>query len=226
MKALILLTFLFPYYLAAEVSCTQAIDDAKLLCESAQNSCADLKECLIRRDTCVDGVPKNQSDCDALNNCMQSYADQFPGSSRCTYEWYVSDSGSKNCFPKKHFLLSQEACPGRVRGVLNIMAYGLNTSVDSDYNCAAVLGQRNKKVSSCEERLRIVTQKCGSLPERYAYLNQYACAEAQRFSNYSPGYWSIDANQAGRVYNSSRRAFEEPVNTEGSSRQGSNSSSR
>ncbi len=192
MKWLSLLVVLSAFSVQAQVdSCSEAIDDAKTMCDGARRMCANVRECLVRRDTCVDGIPKTESACIELNNCMQEYKSEFDGLSRCDYSWYRSASGSTSCFPKKHFLFIEDGCPGRVHGLLNAAAWGLDATVDSDYDCAAVVKQRSQKVKSCDQQLDRVAAKCGSLPANLAHLKQYQCSEAQNFASFTPGQWSI-----------------------------------
>lgn len=212
---------------AQTTACEKALDDMKLMCEGAINACEDIQDCLIRRDTCVDSVPKTENECQSLNTCMQDNKSDFLSDhTRCDYVWAIPSSGEGFCRVRKHFLFSEEACPGRTHGLLNAFAYGLNATVDSKYNCEAVVLKRQDKVKSCENYIGEVRSKCGTVPTNKQYLLQYSCEYASKFNTYRSREFALE-NSSDRVNNSSRRSGQGPSGSQGSSgSSGANSSSR
>lgn len=218
MKFIAFALFILAPMTYAQTDCTKALDDVKLMCGSAQDACDDVKECLVRRDTCVDSIPKNERDCNALDSCMQGYKSQFAEGSRCDYTWAIPSSGDGFCRVKKHFLFSEEACPGRTHGLLNAFAYGLSSTVDKDFNCASVVRKRAEKVESCDDKLNAAKNICGSIPQTYQNFKATSCTEAARFSTYRNREFALESSQSSRVNDISRR------NSSGSGASGSSSS--
>ncbi len=207
MKHLSLLLVLIPFVSFAQVDpCTKALDDVRLMCEGAQNACDDLKDCLVRRDTCVQGKPQNEHQCKELDQCMQAYKSDFGDVSRCDYVWAVPSSGDGFCRVKKHFLFSEEGCPGRTHGLLNALAYGLNGTVDNQYNCESVVDKRNDKVESCERTVREARQACSQgIPENLSYALNTSCTESANFASYRNREFALDSSRSTRVNDRSRR---------------------
>lgn len=209
MKALRLPLLLFIssslYAQAQTTDCEKALDDMKLMCEAAINACQDIQDCLIRRDTCVDSIPKSPTECQTLNTCMQDNKTDFISDhTRCDYTWATPSSGEGFCHVRKHFLFSEEACPGRTHGLLNAFAYGLNASVDSKFNCESVVIKRQDKVNSCEDNIRRARMKCGSIPVNKRHLLQIGCQYATKFETYRNREFALE-NASDRVNDSSRR---------------------
>lgn len=206
MKYLFALFLALPLTISAQTTCSKALDDVRLMCEGAQNACDDLKDCLVRRDTCVEGIPSTQTKCEQLDICMQSNKSDFGDQSRCDYTWATPSSGEGFCHVKKHFLFSEEGCPGRTQGLLNAFAYGLNATVDNKYNCAAVVDKRNDKVKSCERVISEAKSICGQdLPENLNYARNVNCEEAKNFARYRNREFALDASSSSRVNDRSRR---------------------
>lgn len=213
------------YAQAQTTDCEKALDDMQLMCEAAIDACQDIQDCLIRRDTCVDSVPKSEVECQTLNTCMQDNKGDFISDyTRCDYTWAIPSSGEGFCRVRKHFLFSEEACPGRTHGLLNAFAYGLNSSVDGKYNCESVVLKRKEKVDSCEDNIRQVRMKCGSVPANKRHLLQVGCEYATKFNTYRNREFALE-NASNRVNDTSRRNGSIPGPVGGSSGGSSGNSS-
>ncbi|MCO4792835.1 MAG: hypothetical protein KC493_03925 [Bacteriovoracaceae bacterium] len=208
MKILITLLFLSLSTAFASQECSDNLDDIKLFCKSAKRACADVKECLVRRDSCVYGKPANESKCNSLHTCMQDNKGKIDGDSKCEYKWVTTSSGSSFCSVTGHFLFSEEACPGRIQGLLNAVAYGLSSAVDQ-FDCKAVNKKRNEKVESCEKAIAKAKTSCSNLPEYVEGLSKVDCEYSKNFSSYTGRKFSVTSSNSTRVNNSSRNYREE-----------------
>ncbi|MBH48943.1 MAG: hypothetical protein CME71_12315 [Halobacteriovorax sp.] len=205
MKALFLtILTAFTLNLHAQTECEDNMDSARILCQASVDSCDEVKECLVRRDTCVESEPKTEQACRSLNTCMQDNSHSFNDYSRCDYTWAVPSSGEGFCRVKKHFLFSEEACPGRIHGLLNLMAYGLSSTVDSKYTCASVVKKRDQKAETCVELLAKVRRNCGEIPQNLKSFQNDSCEYSQKFTTYRNREFALDSSNSLRVNDGGR----------------------
>ena len=211
MKFIIIFSMMFPLSIFANTDCSKAIDNAKLFCQSSIDQCGDLHECLVRRDTCVDKEPKNETECNNLHSCNQDFKNKFEdkfskNNSKCEYRWHLPSSGEGLCLVKGHFLFSEEACPGRIDGLLNAAAYGLGSAVDSGFDCKAVKKKYQEKTESCNKSMKEVAILCPDVP---SYLNSFKtlkCEYSTKFASYSGRGFSLDGSSSARVNQNGRNA--------------------
>ena len=210
MKIIFTILLFISFNSYANTECTEAIDNAKLFCESSNNQCGDLHECLVRKDTCVEKEPSNEIECNSLQNCSQRFKVKFDqkfktNGTKCEYKWHISTSGQSLCMVKGHFLFSEEACPGRISGLMNAIAYGLNTAVDK-FDCKAVNKKYKDMNDSCKKSLKKVASICPDTPE---YLNKYKnskCSYSSKFSNFQRGQFSLDQARGNNINQGPRNA--------------------
>mgnify|MGYP003646106498 CR=1 FL=1 len=214
MKALLFMTLtFFAANSYAQTECEKKLDDARVLCQASVDACDEVKECLVRRDTCVDGIPKTEQACNALDRCMQDNKHALSEHTRCDYTWAVPSSGDAFCRVKKHFLFSEEACPGRIHGFLNAFAYGLDSTVDSSFNCESVVKKRDDKVKTCNELISEASRLCGQVPDHIKSMRNSSCEYAQRFTSYRSREFALDSVNSLRVNDTPRRSGGNPSGT-------------
>ncbi|MBT7611567.1 MAG: hypothetical protein HN576_17555 [Bacteriovoracaceae bacterium] len=210
MKYIVLFIFLFSTLSFAGTECSKAIDHAKLSCESSVNQCNDVHECLVRKDTCVDKEPKNEIECNTLHECGQEFKVKFynkfkTNGTKCEYRWHQPSSGNGLCLVKGHFLFSEEACPGRISGLLGAFAYGLNSAIDK-FDCRGVNKKYKQKTESCIKSMKKVATVCPNTPD---YLNKYKilkCTYSSKFTSFQSGQFSLDQATGNRVNQGPRNA--------------------
>jgi len=203
MKIFISLVFLFSTAVNAEIECDKVMDDAKLFCKSSVDQCGDLHECLVRRDTCVENEPKNETECNNLDDCSNRFKAKFDSkftsnNTKCDYKWYVSSSGSKMCMVEGHFLFSEEACPGRVNGLLNAVAYGLNSAVDK-FDCKGVRKKYQEKTESCVKAMKKVATICPNIPQSLVKYKTLKCNYSSKFASFNNKQFSLANGNDVRV---------------------------
>ncbi len=194
---------------AEEVDCRQVKDRMVLFCEAVVDQCDFLQNCLVRRDTCVDGAPKNEQDCSRLNTCMKAVTARLPDREKCDYKWTGLDQDNF-CRVDSHFLFFEESCPGNIDGIFTAMAYGLNAVVDSKFTCKAVHAKYGKKVDICSEYRQKFAKSCmveNSEEDRTLYdrMVPKKCEEYDKFANYPKGYHYLPVE--GIEQNSSNRGL-------------------
>lgn len=210
MKLLLSVLFLFSVQIYANTECAKAIDDAKLFCESSKNQCQDLHECLVRKDTCVDKEPSNEIECNTLQDCSQQFKGKFDqkfknNGTKCEYNWHISSSGEGLCMVKGHFLFSEEACPGRISGLLNAVAYGVNSAVDK-FDCKGVNKKYQEKTESCVKSMRKVASLCPDTPDYLSQFKNIKCNFSSKFASFQRGQFSLDLASGTRVNQNPRNA--------------------
>lgn len=211
-KLLIVLSFLnFNSY---SNTCQEMYEDVKVFCQQLSSNCDDVKHCLQRRDTCVDSIPTDKEKCEQVNTCTQGIASQFPDSHRCEYYWHESKPNKGSCFVKKHFLYFEQSCPGRITGILKSIAYGINSAVDSKFNCAGTNKEYLKKNKSCQNAIKEYLSSCpkmGDTHELVKNFKDYKCSHSLEFKATSDGSYALDqATDKRQIQNS--RSFGKEIN--------------
>ena len=190
-----LLFLLFSSNLFAEqIDCARQKRDMELFCGSLVRHCNYIQSCLIRRDTCVDGVPMEEESCERLSACSKKLEPELPKAERCKYEW--STSGSKPmCLVDKSIRFIEEACPGNIEGLLNAIAYGLAGTVDNDFDCSAAKRRYERKVEYCEKAREVFDNSCSkTVEDELAYLaaEPKKCIEAVDLDKFVPGQFFLE----------------------------------
>ncbi|MCF8059056.1 MAG: hypothetical protein K9K67_07155 [Bacteriovoracaceae bacterium] len=197
MKVLFLSFVMFVSYnsYAQNADCRQIKDRMVLFCESVKDQCDFIQNCLVRRDTCVEGKPKSAEDCNRLNKCVKSVSSRLPEREKCDYRWSTT-STSSFCGVDADWLFFEEACPGNVDGIMTAMAYGLEATVDSDFSCRSVNVKYTKKKESClDYRKKFATHCMGTNSEEdrslYDSTAPGTCEEHEKFETYPKGYFYL-----------------------------------
>lgn len=209
-------------------NCQSAADDVRLFCEDAKISCDDIKDCLIRRDTCVNGVPQNEAECLQLGQCMKDNVSGFSEHTLCEYLWATPDTGESFCRVKKHFFLDEQSCPGRITGIGSAILRGISTAVDKDFNCKAVVAFYKKKEEICNERIQKASSACGGeakIPSAARRFKGFTCEYERNFNTYQAGQFALTNNPSDRIIDSSRSIYAQPP-ASNSGQNPSNSSAR
>lgn len=203
MRILLSFFLFFSTQVFANIECTEAIDDAKLFCKSSVDQCADLHECLVRKDTCVDKEPKNEIECNNLDDCSDQFRAKFDArfnknNTKCEYKWHVPSSGNAMCMVEGHFLFSEEACPGRTSGLLNAVAYGLSSAVDK-FDCKGVRKKYQEKTESCVKAMKKVAAICPDIPQSLVKYKNVKCRYSEKFASFNSRQFSLDNGNSSRV---------------------------
>lgn len=229
MKHFLAFLLLFTANVYGQISnCQSAVDDVRLFCEDAKMSCDDVKDCLIRRDTCVNGIPKDETECLQLSQCMKDNVSGFSENTLCEYLWATPDTGDSFCRVKKHFFLDEQSCPGRITGIGSAILRGISTAVDKDYNCKAVAAFYKNKEKICNERIQKANAACGgeaNVPLAAKKYRGFVCEYERDFDTYRAGQFTLTNSQSDRIIDASRRNSA-PAPASNSGPRPANSSSR
>lgn len=184
-----------------EVDCAKQKKDMELFCGSLVRHCDYIQSCLIRRDTCVEGVPTDEESCERLSTCSKKLEPELPKAERCLYKW--STSGSKPiCLVDKSIRFVEEACPGNIEGFLNVIAYGLAGTVDNGFDCSAAKRRYEKKVEYCESAREVFDVSCSkTVEDELAYLatEPKKCTESEDLGNFVPGQFFLETVDVSEV---------------------------
>lgn len=202
--------------------CSKAVEDAHLMCQTAQITCTNLKDCLIRRDTCVDREPQSKEECVKLNDCMQANKHRFPDNHRCDYTWLESTT-AKFCNVKSHFLFTEEGCPGRIQGIFNALAFGFSATVDNEFTCEANVFKFEKKAKTCAEYLAEAKSACKIEPKSLNAYKNLTCVAAKNFASYKNREFALDPIHSTSVNDSKRSQKESTQDFDSSSKSGNSS---
>lgn len=187
-------------------NCRELKNDVISFCQNLEDSCTSIKSCLTRRDTCVGTVPKNvpkdAEGCLGLNECMGEVAGRLPSSDRCEYYWNQSGDSNGFCTVKKHWLYSEDGCPGKIGGLLNTIAYGLIAEVDMKFDCKPTYVKYKKKARSCASAIKDFSAHCKVeqnghsvlAPSDVSFVKQYmpkTCEYRQNFKKYHQGDFEL-----------------------------------
>ncbi len=187
-------------------SCRELKDDVKVHCQVIEDTCKSIKSCLTRRDTCVGrvpkSIPKDPSSCEEVNECMQGIKNHFPSGEKCTYYWSKTESNDGFCTTKRHFLYSEDGCPGKIGGLLNTVAYGLGSEVDTGFTCAPTRKKYQKQEKSCRDAIAAFKKGCQvdqggrhvMAQEDRDYIAEYEpkkCEFSDRFDRYRQGDFEL-----------------------------------
>ncbi len=211
-KTFLLFLLLIPSYVYSnttqESPCEKEIRNAYSSCESTLKQCASLNECLVRRDTCVESVPKNEMECNNIKTCMQDYKEKFNSKfsdnyTKCNYKWNESNNGS--CSLEEVVFI--EACPGRVRLLLNLFAYGPSATADLDFNCESVNVKYQKKQKFCKKSIQDAKNVCNmNIPEELKKLAETKCEYSIKFASYTGAQFSLNNSTSTRVHQGPRNS--------------------
>lgn len=209
MRALIFSLILMSSMSLRAEECRQIKDRMNLFCDALQDQCVYIKNCLHRRDTCVEKVPTSADECHRLNNCMAKIASKLPEREKCEYKW-ATGSSKPLCLVEGHFLFFEEGCPGNINGLLSAFAYGLQASVDGKFDCSSSKKLYQKKLESCQEYRQKFESQCmvRDSAEDVALLSDTApkkCHEYDNFARIPAGAFYMDAE--GVEEYSSNRGF-------------------
>ncbi len=180
-------------------TCREYKNDIKTHCQVVADACTSIKSCLTRRDTCVPSVPSDSTSCVGLNTCMDDIKDQLPSSDRCKYHW--NDSGSF-CTTKRHWIYSEDGCPGKMGGIINNLAYGFASEIDSDFNCKPTRHKYQIQKRGCLEAIDTFKSNCMAQnveeDERFVEENTPApCIEDEEFDSYREGDFELPSSASG-----------------------------
>ena len=195
MKLFLSLMTLFNLSSFAEtVNCSKQKRDMELFCGNLERHCDYIQSCLIRRDTCVEGVPADEESCQRLSDCSKKLEPELPRAERCLYKWSTS---SKNpiCLVDKSIRFVEEACPGNIEGIFNVMAYGLSGSVDVKFDCSAAKTRYLKKVEFCQDAREVFDVSCSkTVEDELAYINAEPrkCRESESLEKFVPGQFFLE----------------------------------
>ncbi len=195
----IILFFMLPYFAQAGLTpCSRALLESRMSCAQAKELCSTLNKCLVRRDTCANTIPNNESTCLTINSCSIQFENTAEDDGfRCRYRWVRKDN-SQLCVTKKNILFSEAGCPSIKNDSKNI-------------SCYAVLEKRSYKVQECQYRLQYADAVCGkTMSDHNYFLNSLNCNEADNYENYQNQEFAIDLNKPTRVNDISRSEAERP----------------
>ncbi len=184
---------------ANSAKCDEALRDSDLFVRDVRLGCENLRQCLVRRDTCVaDGLPNTQSKCESVDECMGSRDGDFADSAQCRYQWKKFDSGYR-CSLKRKFFAAQDLCPGRVLagmgliGIVLLQGQVIDYSVDSKFNCEAINSYFKNSIKNLEKAREKVVKFCEQGTERAQAFATPACAESRDFKSKSDGQYALPA---------------------------------
>ncbi len=203
-------------------SCRELKNSIKTHCQVIDSTCESIKSCLTRRDTCVGKVPKNiprsANSCVALNECMTAIKGELPSGEQCRYHWSQSEGREGICTVDRHWLYSEDGCPGKIGGLLNNLAYGLSSEVDTGFTCEPTRNKYVKQRKSCTDAIKEFESSCtvdqgGRIvmaDEDKAFIKEFSpknCEYSDRFSRYRQGDFELAAParvDSGSSYDGSR----------------------
>lgn len=191
------------------VDCRKVKDRMVLFCDSLVDQCEYIRNCLHRRDTCVEKAPENQQECSRLSKCVAKIADQLPGREKCEYKW-VEGNNKNLCLVDKSIFFMEEACPGNIDGLISSLAYGLRSTVDSKFDCSTTPKLYKKKLESCQEYRETFEKECmvaDSAEDRalLAETTPKLCHEYKDFDRIPAGAFYLEAEGVDEF--SSNRGF-------------------
>ncbi|MBI2520429.1 MAG: hypothetical protein HYV97_08420 [Bdellovibrio sp.] len=182
---------------ASTAKCEEALRNADLLVRDVRLGCESLKQCLVRRDTCIpDGLPNTRSKCEAVDECMGNRDGDFGDAAQCRYQW-SEFSGKLKCNLKRRLFAAQERCPGRIlvgMGGLSLMlTLGLtfDYAVDTNYNCEAVNLYFKSLTRSLDRAREGIIRFCREGRDRAAAFQTPVCTESQDFKLKSDGQYAL-----------------------------------
>ncbi|MEK6623971.1 MAG: hypothetical protein AABY86_03325, partial [Bdellovibrionota bacterium] len=172
---------------AGSAKCEEALRDADLFVRDVRLGCETLKQCLVRRDTCVlDGIPNTASKCEAVDECMGNRDGDFGDSAQCRYQWtMVSDQ--LRCNLKRKLFASQDRCPGRILagmgvvGLVFMQGDVIEYAVDSGFNCEAVNLYYKSRTKNLDRARKRIVKFCAPNIERDQAFSTPECAESTNF---------------------------------------------
>lgn len=219
---------------ASSQGCREKKNDIKTHCQILSDSCSAIESCLTRRDTCVGRVPENIPEdsvsCRNLNSCMNGIAEKLPSSERCKYKWNDSNPRKEFCSVDRHWLYSEDGCPGKVGGIMSSIAYGLDSEVDTEFTCGAARSKYQHIEESCLESIKDFRSSCsvdgsgGLEQEDEDYIAMYApakCEFSENFDDYQQGDFEISTDQrtvSEDQYNGSRGNQKAAPHSDGSAK--------
>ena len=187
-----------------QAKCSGLKTRIKSSCNRVNNVCSYLKECVDRRDVCVEakrrnnGEPVNKEDCLALGSCMEINQKHFNDSTSCRYKW---DSEEKNCSVSTRFIEYKEVCPGRIltgTGLLGMIFLSGDTiryAVDGDWNCEAAKDYVLWQKETCKMYKRDYSSSgCASPDEFNENIPIPSCSALASFSLMPLGDYSNNLN--------------------------------
>ncbi|HAZ12145.1 MAG: hypothetical protein A2X86_01270 [Bdellovibrionales bacterium GWA2_49_15] len=184
---------------ASGPKCEEALRDADLFVRDVRLTCETLKQCLVRRDTCVsDGIPNTQSKCEAVDECMGNRDTDFGDSAQCRYQW-TKTADQFTCSLKRKLFASQERCPGRTLtgmgfvGMVLLQGDVIDYAVDSGFNCEAVNLHFKSRTKSLERARQKIIKFCVRGGERAQAFTTPACIESRDFKARSDGQHALPA---------------------------------
>ncbi|MCP4914335.1 MAG: hypothetical protein GY909_14575 [Oligoflexia bacterium] len=188
------------------VNCRDAKDDVRTFCNVLNKQCMRIKNCMVRRDSCLDGIPKTKSECDRVNKCVNNLNYEFDDTEMCEYRWIIHN-GESNCRVRDKWYTIKEACPGRIKGLLNTVAVGIDATVDQDFDCDAVNKTYVKDKKFCTDAMKEFEGSCIKSDEDRNFLKDYysyKCVYHEKFSNYKKGHFAVsDLSQESTSINDS-----------------------
>tara|TARA_R110002072_G_scaffold1989_3_gene16497 strand:- start:64512 stop:65213 length:702 start_codon:yes stop_codon:yes gene_type:complete len=200
-------------------SCRDLKDDVRTFCDGLVTQCTQIKNCMVRRDSCVDSVPTSKSDCDEINSCVNKLDYEFDEYEHCEYRWSVNDEdNSGKCFVRSKWFATKEACPGRIKGLLNAATVGLDATVDGDFDCDAVNKTYVKDEKYCTDALSKFKGKCliGDEDKVFAKkYSSYSCVYHEKFNKYKKDHFKVHSfsEASSRFNNSNTRSSKGTKNT-------------
>ncbi|MCR9205421.1 MAG: hypothetical protein NXH75_12635, partial [Halobacteriovoraceae bacterium] len=177
------------------VDCARTKRHMDTLCgDYMVDECKLIPDCLKRRDSCGAGGPLNANECSRYHKCNQAlyqqYPHQFSEPSGCYYEWTeVADDKSKSwCRVKSKLALTESACPGN-RSLFNLLVTSVDSSVDSEYNCAHLQSRYQAKKKRCDKiraefKVNCMVDNSDEDMKAYMEASYPACRYYQNFKDY------------------------------------------
>jgi len=191
---------------AKEDNCRELKNNVITFCQNIEDSCISIKSCLTRRDTCVGNVPKNipkdSDSCLGINECMNEIKGKLPSYDRCDYYWNQTKASNGFCTVRRHWLYSEDGCPGKIGGLLSSIAYGLSAEVDLKFDCKPTYVKYKKQSGHCINAIKDFSQKCKIQQKGHSvfaasdvsFVKQYmpkTCAYKENFKKYHQGDFAL-----------------------------------
>jgi len=161
--------------------CKQSRADVDLYCSVLKNSCKHLKDCVVRRDTCVVETINSKSTCEDYNSCVQGIKSRFQGQ-RCEYKWYQSGSRT-SCEIESHFLYSEDPCPGNWK-IITALAFGSQTFEDNNFQCKTIKDYYKAKKGFCSKQISIFKKYCHSKKD-ISFISNYKILKCNAYRDYN-----------------------------------------
>lgn len=185
-----------PSEAANNAKCEEAKRDSDILVRDLQLSCTTLKQCLVRRDTCVvEGFPNTEAKCQHMDECMKSRDKDFNDFATCQYRWRMT--GNKGDCSLKKVFAPQDRCPGRIMTGFGLMGMALfqadiiDYSVDGEFNCDASNKHFIAQSKALDRALVRIRTFCVEGQKQAKQYEKPVCEESKKFKKISDGQHAL-----------------------------------